>query len=328
MSDSKEQPMQDLAGSEAIHAQAADWILKQRFEGSWNEQDQRELDSWLEQSTANLLAYLRLRAAWKQTDRLAALRGSIAPQPEHANSRWSFLTRIVAVLGLVAVAGVIGVNYFQRPVERIISTGIGEHQRLTMADGSLVELNTDTTIRVAANGPTRTVYLDKGEAYFQIKHEAAKPFVVIAGRHRVTDIGTAFVVRREPQQLNVSLVEGRARFDAPKDTTFKAIELKPGDEVVATAEGVSRTNKPVSALTEKLSWRHGVLIFYGTTLADAAREFSRYSETKLVIVDPKVAQLKINGTFQADNVQAFGDATQVVLGLRLETRNNEIVISR
>lgn len=320
--------MQELVGGEAIRVQAADWILKQRLESSWSEQDQGELDSWLEQSTVNLLAYLRLRAAWEQTDRLAALRGSIASQPEHSNPRWSFLTRIVAVLGLVAIAGVIGANYLQRPVERIFATGIGEHQRFTMADGSLVELNTDTTVRVTASGPTRTAYLDKGEAYFQIKHDAARPFVVIAGRHRVTDIGTAFVVRREPQQLNVSLVEGRARFDAPRDSTFKAIELKPGDEIVATAEGVSRTSNPVSALTEKLSWRRGVLIFYGTTLADAAREFSRYSQTKLVIVDPKVAQLKINGTFQADDVRAFGDATQVVLGLRLETRNNEIVISR
>ncbi len=199
---------------------------------------------------------------------------------------------------------------------------------MTLADGSLVELNTDTVIRLTASGPARTVFLDKGEAYFQIVHDTAHPFVVIAGSHRVTDIGTAFIVRREPHQLDVSLVEGVARFDAPKDHTFKAIELRPGDEVIATAEGVSRKKKPMVALTKELGWRQGTLIFDGTTLSEAAAEFNRYNQTKVVIASPKAAQLTINGTFQANNVQAFVDAAQVVLGVKFQTRNREIVISQ
>lgn len=326
MTSSREQPMQDVTGGEAVRMEAADWILRQRLE-SWSEQDQGALDLWLAQSTANLLAYLRLQAAWKQTDRLAALRGAASSEPEHANRRWTF-TRMAAAFGVAAIAATIGAGYFLRAPDRIVSTGIGEHRRIAMADGSLVELNTNTTLRFAANGSKRIAYLDNGEVYFQIRHNAADPFVVIAGGRRITDLGTAFVVRQEPQQLHVSLVEGRARFDTPKDAAFKAIELKPGDEIVATAQNVSRISKPVSALMGSLSWRRGVLVFYGTTLADAAREFGRYSATKLVIPDPRIAQMKINGTFQADNVQAFGDAAQVVLGLRLETRNHEIVISR
>ena len=228
----------------------------------------------------------------------------------------------------MTVTGFIGSYYSARPHERVFSTGIGGHKRVTLADGSLVELNTDTVIRLTASGPARTVFLDKGEAYFQIVHDTAHPFVVIAGSHRVTDIGTAFIVRREPHQLDVSLVEGVARFDAPKDHTFKAIELRPGDEVIATAEGVSRKKKPMVALTKELGWRQGTLIFDGTTLSEAAAEFNRYNQTKVVIASPKAAQLTINGTFQANNVQAFVDAAQVVLGVKFQTRNREIVISQ
>jgi transmembrane sensor len=317
--------MHHAPSGEEIRECAADWILKERMQ-EWCEQDQRELDSWLAQSTAHLLAYLRLRAAWKQTDRLAALRGSMEP-PKRASSR-SLLIRVAGALSIAVVVGAAGANYFLRTPQRIVSTGLGEHRRIALADGSVVELNTDTSIHFAENGPARIVYLDRGEAYFQIKHNAANPFAVIAGQHRVIDIGTAFVVRHEAQETHVALVEGRARFDTPKDSAFKAIELKPGDEVVATASGIARVQRPVTALVDDLGWRRGVLIFYATTLADAARAFNRYNETKLVVIDPAVARLKINGTFQATNVQAFGDATQAVLGLKLATRGHEIVISR
>ena len=134
MSDPREQPMQDAAGGEAIRAQAADWILRQRLEETWSEQDQGELDTWLAQSTAHLLAYLRLRAAWKQTDRLAALRGSSQSSPQYLSSRWRSLIRGAAILGFAAVLGAIGLTYLERPAERIVSTGIGQHQRITLAE--------------------------------------------------------------------------------------------------------------------------------------------------------------------------------------------------
>ncbi len=316
--------LQEQPVAEGVRVEAADWILKQRFQESWTEQDQRDLDAWLGQSTANLLNYLRLEAAWKQTDRLAALRGSMRTEARPA--RWPFLTQIAASLVLVAVAGAMGMNYVQRPQQKIFSTPVGGHERVVLADGSFIELNTDTVLRLTGDGSSRIVYLDRGEAFFQIHHNAARPFAVVAGDHRVTDLGTEFSVRRAPREITVALVEGRARFDAQKNPA--TLELTPGDEVVATRAGISRTEKPVEELIKALSWRRGVLVFYGTTLADAAAEFNRYSTTKLVIDDPQVAQLKINGTFQTNNVQAFADATRVVLKLKLENRNNQILISK
>ena len=315
------------SAGEIVRVQAADWILKRRSAEAWNEEDQLALDAWLGASTAHLLAYLRLEAAWKQTDRLAALRGSAQLEDAPALRR-PFLTRLAAVVSIVAVTGLVAAYYMARPQERVFATGVGGHERVTLADGTFIELNTDTAIRIANEAAARTVYLDRGEAFFQVRHDGAHPFMVIADGHRITDIGTAFDVRREQKALAVAMVEGRARFDTPQNPSFRSLDLKAGDQVVATARGISRTEKPVGELSEAVSWRRGVLVFYGTTLAQAAAEFNRYSDTKLVIADPKVAALKINGTFQSNNVEAFIDATQVVLGLKLDAHDNEIVISK
>lgn len=328
MSDPKHPSEPDVSATEAIRIEAADRILKQRMATDWTEQDRQELAAWQGQSTAHLLAYLRLEAAWKQTDRLAVLRGPMRPQPVQPRLPWRLMGRISAVLALAAVAGVIGFNVLPRNHAQTFSTGIGGHQRVTLADGSLVELNTDTTLRLASDGSARTVYLDKGEAYFRITHDAAHPFVVIAGSHRIIDVGTIFVVRRESKQLSVALLEGGARFDTPSDKASQAIELKPGDEIIATAGKVILRSEQLSKLTSELSWRRGNLVFNGVTLAEAAEEFNRYNTTKLMIADTDAGRLKINGTFAANNAQAFIDAAQIVLGLKLENRNGEIVISK
>jgi len=328
MSDPKHPFEPGVSATEAIRIEAADRILKQRMAADWTEQDQQELAAWQAQSTAHLLAYLRLEAAWKQTDRLAVLRGPMRPQPVQSRLPWRLMGRISAVLALAAVTGVIGFNSLPRSHPQTFSTGVGGHQRVTLADGSLVELNTDTTLRLASDGSARTVYLDKGEAYFRITHDEAHPFVVIAGNHRIIDVGTVFVVRREPKQLSVALLEGGARFDTPSDKSSQAIELKPGDEIIATAGKVTRRSEQLSKLTSELSWRRGSLIFNGATLTEAVAEFNRYNITKLVIADADAGRLKINGTFAANNAQAFIDAAQIVLGLKLENRNSEIMISK
>lgn len=318
---------QAASAGETIRIEAADWILRRRTAEDWTEAHQQELDAWLNRSTAHLLAYLRLEAAWKQTDRLAALRTPMrsdgAPAP-----RRPFLVQIAAVIGIVAIAGVISMSHFWHPRERVFATAIGAREHVVLGDGTSIELNTDTRIHMANDAGARTVYLDRGEAYFHVKHDSVHPFMVIADGHRITDVGTAFDIRQTARAFSVALVNGRARFDISARSDLKPFDLTPGDEVVATANRVTRTREPAAELARQLSWRRGVLVFYATTLADATTEFNRYSTVKLVIPDPKVAQLRINGTFHINDVGAFVDATKVVLGLKLEAHDREIIISQ
>jgi transmembrane sensor len=312
-----------------IKAQAATW-LEQRDRETWSSADQAALNDWLDASMSHRVAFWRLDAAWNRTERLAALRSSVPDIDTRIPARWSrpVLTAAV-VLGFIAVTGIAARNYLLRPNEQVYATSLGGRETIALNDGSQIELNTDTELRVDISARGRLVSLDRGEAYFQIKHDAAHPFVVMAGNHRIVDLGTKFLVRRDADRLCVSLMEGRAQFDAT-DSHIKpvSIELNPGDVIVAENDSVVTTRKSAYALVTELGWRRGVVVFDNTTLADAAAEFNRYSRRKLVIADTASARLKIDGTFQTGNIDAFADAAQDALGLHVGNHLGEVVISR
>jgi transmembrane sensor len=307
---------------------AADWLQRRHF-WNWTDADQAALDAWLDASDKNRVAYLRQCAVWNSAERLVVLRP--LEQMQAPSRLWPLLMRIAAVLIVVAALGAGGASYlyFSRPHEAIYATPIGGHDTLTLADGSQIELNTNSVVRLSKEGNTRRAQLVQGEAYFHIRHDAAHPFIVSAGDYRITDLGTKFVVRRMPARVEVGLLEGGARFDAASiDGAPQAALLTPGDVVVADANAMSMSKKPLGELVNELSWRHGLLIFKDTMLENAAAEFNRYNREKLVLAGADVAQLKINGTFKAQNVELFAQSIHELFGLRVVKTGTEIVISQ
>jgi len=315
-----------LSSAEDAEAQAADWLQRRHF-WNWSDADQVALDAWLGQSPAHLVAYLRLEAALSRTDRLAALRFASGDAPELRKPGWPILAGIAAALILVATLGA-GAFYFLQPGERTYATSVGGRELVTFEDGSKIELNTSTILRASMTTKERLVWLDKGEAYFQVKHDAAHPFVVMVGDRRVTDLGTKFFIRRETGSMEVGVVQGRVWFDTPdKQTLTQTAFLTQGDVAMVAANKISMTRKSVEALTGELTWRQGILVFHHTPLQQAANELNRYNHIKLVIGDAAAAKLTMNGSFPANDVSAFTEAARDVFGLRVENRGNEIVIS-
>jgi transmembrane sensor len=312
---------------EAIRAEAAEWLAR-RDRGPWSEEDQVALEQWLAQSLANATAFWRLEAAWNRADRLRAARGETGNRFLLAVSGRvaPMLFRAVAAALVIGVTGA-AAFYATAPAERSYETTVGGHETLTLGDGTKVELNTDTKVRVSQD--RRKVWLDRGEAYFDEVHDASHPFVVMVGDHRVTDLGTKFLIRQNANRIEVSLFEGRAKLDSTGDwTPQRSTTLVPGDVAVATANSLSVMKKPEKALSSELGWRRGVLIFRHASLAEAATEFNRYNRRKLVVKGAAVGRLTIDGTFQADNIEDFTRLAQLVLGVRTENRGSEIVIMR
>lgn len=313
-----------------IDLAAADWLQKKTF-WNWTGEDQKALDAWLDESEAHRIAFWRQSAMWNRTERLAALRP--LPQPQRTQtlerkSVWPLLMRSAAVIGLVAVFGTLATRYALQPKETPYSTTIGGSETITLADGTLIQLNTDTALRTRFDEHHREVILDKGEAFFQVTHDAGRPFVVLAAGHRVTDLGTKFAVKSGSDRVEVALIEGRAQFDSTTSEKPQSAVLTPGDVVVATADSMHLTRKSNDDLSKQLGWRRGVLIFDNTTLATAAKEFNRYNRQKLVVEGSATAALTIVGTFQANDVEAFADVAQLVLHLKVRKRGTETVISR
>ena len=313
--------------AEDAEACAAAWI-ERRSCSDWREADQEILDKWLAASPAHEVAFLRLNAGWNYADRLSVLNRTARPATITVSKR-PFWIKSAIVLAIVLIAG-LGSFYVLAPSvqQKTYVTGLGGHRVIALADGSRIELNTDTVLRMEIDSRTRRLWLEKGEAFFQVKHDAAHPFIVVAGSHRVTDLGTKFLIRRGTDRLEVTLLEGRARFDAPSGPVIQtSIDLIPGDHVTVANSTVIVTKQSAQALQNTLAWRRGLLIFDRTTLADAAAEFNRYNREKIVIWDASVARIRIGGTFRADNIGQFVNVTQDVLGLHVSTRGDVTVIS-
>jgi len=313
-----------------IQERAVEWIVQRQTDEDWNEADQAALDAWLAETPEHLLAYWRAEDGWNRTELLGALRPfrpNAARQPDRTRTIWM---RRAAVAAVFVILGGVAASYFaQTPqsAERTYSTVVGEHKTLALADGSQIEMNTNTVLRANLSGGKRQVVLERGEAYFQIKHDAAHPFTVYASGHRIVDLGTKFLVKTAPNRVEVALVEGRARVDSNGDSEHSAL-LKPGDVAVATATSISVIKKTQPTLAKELAWRQGNLVFDNTALADVAAEFNRYNRQKIVISDPKVARLTIVGTFPANDVEAIINTAHEVFGLHAKQENGRIVISR
>jgi transmembrane sensor len=311
--------------AEEVETIAAAWLARCEF-GNLEESEQAKLDAWLAEAWQHRTAYWRLKVVWAETYRFAAFKRPAREDVSVKPPGRMFSPLRVAAIAAVTIMLAGGAAFLRLNTrEQTISTALGAHKTVALAGGSQVELNTSTVLRVVSD--RRRVWLDKGEAYFQIRHDAQRPFVVAAAGYRVIDLGTKFVVLNDPGRLKVVLLEGRARLE-PVDGNSRAKTLLPGDVAIATTDSVSVTRQNAQEMSKALGWRRGVLVFEHTSLADATSQLNRYNAQKLIVVDSDTAKLTVDGTFPINGVDQFASAAKTVFGVHVARRGNEIVISR
>lgn len=317
---------------EAIERQAAEFLQRRRF-WNWTDADQVRLDAWLAESLAHRVAFLRLEAGAAQMERLAALRPSGDARGLRFRAvfsrRFVWPVLIAASLAFAFVGRLPLLAHFLEPPDRSFATDVGGRALLRFGDGTEIELNTDSAVRYRMTTKDRIVWLDRGEAWFRVAHDAVHPFTVYVGRDRVTDLGTEFLVRHDAgaAEVEVALLKGRAELDAP-NTAGNAAMLAPGDDAIARATSTKITHRTPQELADEMAWRRGVLVFRNTALADVVREFNRYNTTRLVLVDPSIAGVKVSAELKTDHYEDFLQVAQSLLRLRIDREGNEILISR
>ncbi len=311
-----------------VQARAADFLVARRDRQAWSDGHEEALQTWLSESMAHRIAFWRLESVWDRADRLNALSSLAQPgKPAVPAAR-----RKTPLIGMVAAAviGVIAIGtstslWLSQPHTTTYETPVGGRQTVPLADGSSIELNTNTILRTKFTKDRRVVELVRGEALFDVKHDAARPFVVLAANHRVVDLGTKFLVREDGASLRVALIEGSARLEARG--TAKSAVLLPGDEAHATARSLFVTRKSSNEMARELGWQRGVLVFQRTTLVEVANEYNRYNHRKIVIGDAKAGARVITATLPTHDVEGFARMARNFLGLRVSEREAEIVIS-
>jgi transmembrane sensor len=330
---------------ERIEADAARWLARQDA-GRWTADDQRALDDWLRESTAHRVAWLRLDAAWRRVGAMADL-PSPTPAPAAAAAVWppAGAGRRIWITFGAAAAVVTAAAWLSLRVPaglETYSTAVGARESVSLADGSHITLNTHTRARSLINASERRVWIDEGEVFFQVQHDPTRPFVVTAGSARITVLGTQFRVRHERGRTEVTVLEGRVQFDSPAGAKVEAaprgsagspvtppppLRLARNEAVVTEGDSLLLAAKTPEQVRHELSWRQGRLEFEERTLGEIAAEFNRYNRKQLA-VDPTVADLRLGGSFEADNVVGFVRLVRDGFGLKVSEEGSQVRLSR
>ena len=166
----------------------------------------------------------------------------------------------------------------------------------------------------------RGVTLVSGEAWFDVAKDRTRPFVVAAGDHTVTAVGTSFDVRLEPAGLRVAVVEGRVAVDAAGRGRIS--EVGAGERMDVTGEtAFVRASGPIAG-----DWRRGRLEFDGASMGEVVAEMNRYRSVPIVVADPKVAAMRISGVFHAGESSGFLEALPLTHPVRVEASAHEVRI--
>ena len=317
-----------MSRQRAIEDKALDWLIRKE-EPDWSPMDQSELDAWLAEEMAHKAAFWRAEYGWREADRIGSLGA-----PDHAPSPPGLSTGrwwpVLVAASLIAAVGIGSVAVAPVQVrEARYDTPVGGHRVIPLADGSKVELNTATVVRTVLTEQSREVWLDAGEAFFEVVHREGLPFVVYAGKQTVTVLGTKFSVRRDRDgRVIVNVLEGRVRVDNGKDSAGRAAIITAGDIAVTRGPSSLIASKSEEHVESALAWRNGMLNFDQTSLSDVAAEFNRYNSKPIVMADADVASISIGGSFRASNADAFVRLLRDAYGVKVEENADYIKISR
>jgi transmembrane sensor len=281
---------------------------------------------------AHKAAYWRLEHGWREADRIGALGAASRPGTRRSlqlMSSWRKPLAIAASLLVIVAVSLAPVR--QESPELAMTrfhTAVGEQKLVTLPDGSSMQINTATVVRASVTNDIRQVWVDKGEAYFEVTHIKGRTFVVHAGSRTVTVLGTKFAVRRDGEQTTVSVIEGRVRVDdtSTAESNRSAI-ITAGDMAIASGPSTLLAPRSAERIENALAWRQGYLSFDNVTLGEAAAEFNRYNTRLIIITDPKTAAIRIGGIFRASNVATFVRLLHNAYGLRIENGANAVKIS-
>lgn len=350
--------------NEQIYSEASFWLVEFRS-GDIDAAGRKAFYEWLRTSPEHIRAYLELSAIWNEGHALASNRSfedaaldlpsNVVPLADSFTDRIAnsmerggadlrsrsrgirALARVrvlaAASLLLAAMGALTGHWYNNRSV---YTTGIGEQHRVRLADGSVVQLNAESKIRVRYHSGRRDVDLLAGQALFRVAHDAARPFVVHTASSRVKAVGTQFDVYRKATGTTVTVIEGvvallptaAEQMDADNSLPDAAshedgyassasgaersspqrrsvfASMAPGEVLLSAGEQAIVTprytaKRVVRDVEDATAWTRGHLVFRGALLQDVAIEFNRYNTRRIVIRGDGLESFKVSGRFSS-----------------------------
>ncbi|SHF56791.1 FecR family protein [Microbulbifer donghaiensis] len=321
--------------------QACAWIARLRSD-TVSAADRRDFAAWLTASVENRHAFDEVTELWGDLGALAHMpidelypesrptaqsstqpgkhKVRTSPGGAVAADGWNFAQWLMGG-GLVAACLVVtlwvGNQWLtgNKVREQSFITQVGETRTVTLADGSQIQLNTNTELHVAFSREERRTQLVRGEAYFDVARQTARPFTVAAGKANIRVLGTEFNVERNPDSTRVSVTGGVVSVSEAESAPGlqpESVKLVKNQKVSVSSGGLSAVGR--TSTEEALDWTRGVLVFEQTPLAEALVELNRYLKVPAE-ADPSVRDQLLSGTFELSDPDNTLKAISTALNL-------------
>lgn len=323
-----------------IMEEAALWCI-QLSEGSLREDEWAEFEAWLAKpGHADMLqeaiTVWQASGAIGDRPRIISLRTEALTEFRNKNrQRWLVASRRIwwplgyaAALLLLLGAGTFW--YLNQPSR--YETGIGERQVAMLDDGSRVSIDAVTAMTVRMKDEARQVELVEGRAKFDVAKDPLRPFTVAAGDKLIAAVGTSFSVEMIDGEVRVILYEGqvevRDRTDSARTATAASQRLlmTPGSEFIGSAGSAKPGQVTRPDLSQSLSWEQGLINFDQEPLASAVERVNRYSTKRIVLADPAIGRIAVDGVYKAGDVDAFVEGIVALHPVRQRRGNGEIIL--
>lgn len=335
--------IQRLPDSGRIEQEAGDWIARLNADDV-SDEDRARFAVWRAAHPSHARVYDAMAGAWQVFTAAGSVVRAVsfgesmnqAARADRSRRRWW-------VAGAATAAALLAATFLPRYLmharpESAFQTAIGEHASISLPDGSSVELNSDSRVRVDYAQGTRVIRLDRGEAFFRVYHDPSRPFWVYAGGSWVRDVGTAFNVYIRPGDVRVTVSQGTVEVGSVLSAgtpdpgidvrNAPASVLQAGQQVDLSDGTAVIRSLPRAEITRLLAWRSGKVSFVKQPLSEVAREMSRYTTLEIVVTDERLRRLPIGGTFEASpqGVETLISMLKDGLGLRVRREPRRVVI--
>lgn len=290
---------------------------------------------WCQQDAANLEAFEKIEdlggrfETLDPSTRAALTREVLDPLPDMtaAPKRRRSVAWVAGVV--VTLFIVLALGLFLRapalPAEHY-ETARAQQRDLRLSDGSRVALGGATRLQVGYSPARRALQLADGEAYFEVAHNPARPFVVKAGSLTVTAVGTAFNIRKTAERIEVAVTQGMVAIEDGDETrAARALRVVAGQLALTDAGGLALRRADGDAAT---AWRRGSLRFVDEPLAIVVANLNRYAPQEVVIADPSLGDLRYTGTILQGHETEWLTAIATVFPITVQREQSRVMLQR
>jgi transmembrane sensor len=281
------------------HQEAVDWLLRNRADGAGREAP--GFREWLTRDPENQASYAAAERLLGET------RAAILSDPALMNfdvaPRRRVAGPLIALLLLAGMAGgafVLGDGPMRLRADAI--SGSNEMPTVTLADGSIMQLNASSAVAFAFTDTARTVKLLRGQAYFQVKADAARPFVVEAAGGWTRALGTAFDIRSANDETEVTVTE-HAVVTGVIGARQAPTRLQEGEQARYRRDGTVIDVRPVRG-EDATAWRRGLLVVDNAKLSDVVAEVERHFSGRIIIAGASASERRLSGTLAVNDTDA------------------------